>query len=394
MHPTSLPSELLILILTFVEETSDLSNIRLASHTLNSLVVPLLFRTIVVTDDITSANRLISLQTAAGDESRTAVQEIIFRGRRSLSDARTVFLDATSKPARRTRAALATAFSQLGAKFINLHTIQLDFHPFRQLEKLALPPPPTHFHLLQLGLLRALSAHPPPPSLSSLTLINLIPTSDKIPLDEDLFHQLKLLEISVLGDGAYNAAVLYDFWETSIASLLNHAAPRLTSLGLSSITNQHPAGVRPRLPFNSTLHFPFLTNLSLINFIFAPTHAADSPDNDLLAFILRHKSTLTHLTLAYCAVYGGDSMPGVYPRPWRSIFQRLQEELTYLRRFDFAHIVGFQYVVQLVPPDHSALVLGFFYDDGEARMRMREGDCDAYERLMEGVRERALDVVA
>lgn len=115
---------------------------------------------------------------------------------------------------------------------------------------------------------------------------------------------------------------LRDFWETSIPSILK-SAPRLTSLTL--ITDE-AVGVFPAAPLTN-IHFSALTSLSLYGLVLD----AASRDTDLLEFIIRHKTTLAHLQLVECTVYGGETR--TYLRPWHAVLRRLRQELLHLRSF-------------------------------------------------------------
>jgi hypothetical protein len=109
--------------------------------------------------------------------------------------------------------------------------------------------------LLQLELFAVLATHPPP--LISLTLNNVIAMPHKIYTMEafqNIFRSLATLSISVVsdqGDGAYQQAPLFDFWEIGIPSILQSAA-RLTSL---TVRSDQLVGFRPAAPL-ATVHSP------------------------------------------------------------------------------------------------------------------------------------------
>ncbi|KAF8132167.1 hypothetical protein K438DRAFT_1885001 [Mycena galopus ATCC 62051] len=318
----SVPVELLLAIVDWVEDSTVLFNLRLVSHTFNAVAAPLVFRVLYVRDSVQSAEGLACFQ-ASDPATRSAVQEIVFDGdpigRGSWSDEYI-----TGQPG---RDALFAAFSGL-AKFPALHTLRFKFYPrFQELETSVFPENPSHFLLLQLGLFAVLAAHPMP-SLTSLELTNLIPVPHNIYATQafqNFFRPLTTLRISVLSDRSnqdarYADSSLCDFWEASIPSILK-ISTRLTSLTMRS---DYPVGIRPASPL-AFIHLPMLTTLSLDNFVLDPARA----DYDIVESIVRHKATLTQLELFECSVYSVEK--GVYPRPWHTVFQRFRQELLGLR---------------------------------------------------------------
>ncbi|KAF8190385.1 hypothetical protein K438DRAFT_924304 [Mycena galopus ATCC 62051] len=354
---SQLPLELLLAIVELIvaEDTAAALEIRLVSKTFNALVAPLAFRVLSVRDSVQSAEGLACMQ--AGDTATiNAVQEIVFRGNPEDSDSydenaeyEDADEDANDEDAddeeadslgdedvsgKEGRDALFAAFSGL-TKFCNLKILRFEFHS--KFRELGTSDNPSHFLLLQTGLFAVLAAHPPP-SLTSLALHNLIAIPHNIYATDafqNIFRPLTALDVTVIADGGrgygfdtvndrgYNDPQLCDFWETSIPSILKNAT-NLISLALGS--NYPQVGVRPSLPL-AGIHLPLLTNLSLDYFVLDPARA----DYDIVEFIVRHKATLTHLKFVDCYVYGVE--PGVYPRPWRAVLQRFQQELPGLRSF-------------------------------------------------------------
>jgi hypothetical protein len=221
--------------------------------------------------------------------------------------------------------ALQTAFAGL-ARFPNLRALQLDFHGIYQEDEAHDIGSPSHFLRLQLGLFATLAAVLLP--FTSLKLNNVIPKPDDIYTQQDflgILRPLKELSISVISDiweGAYQEEPLVEFWEISVAKMVRSAVS-VTTLTLGS--NQ-AVGACPVLPIADTF-LPQLSSLTLRNFALEPSN----PTNDVLAFILRHKSTLTHLELHDCTLDGGEELD--YPRPWHVVFSLLETELSVLRSF-------------------------------------------------------------
>ncbi|KAJ7026988.1 hypothetical protein C8F04DRAFT_1238364 [Mycena alexandri] len=112
----------------------------------------------------------------------------------------------------------------------------------------------------------------------------------------------------------------------------------------------------PRLLFTD-MSFPQLISLTLHQFALVPFF----PESDVVAFILRHKATLTHIELQSCSINGGHD--GVFPRPWFAVFTLFQAELACLREFVFENEVfpdeyGFQRDVQF---EYTSMDPGFGY---------------------------------
>ncbi|KAJ6632181.1 hypothetical protein B0H10DRAFT_2206583 [Mycena sp. CBHHK59/15] len=85
-------------------------------------------------------------------------------------------------------------------------------------------------------------------------------------------------------------------------------------------------GVYPAISFKNTL-MPHLESLSLHNFALEPS----IPDYDVVEFIVRHKRTLTSLTLDECSIDGGKDAR--FTRLWGAVLRRFEVELCALRVF-------------------------------------------------------------
>ncbi|KAJ7450067.1 hypothetical protein B0H11DRAFT_2246991 [Mycena galericulata] len=323
-----LPPELLTKIAKDVEGDPALLSLRLASQTLKSVVTPAAFRVVIVKDSVESANSVSFLQGC--DESVTAaVHEIIFQG-----DAQP---DAPQQWSRESsggagREALVTTFSGL-AKFPNLEHLRFEFHnDYQEEDSHEVPTNPTHFLRLQWALFDALASNPLP-TLVSLTLNNLIGVPNEIYARENfhnIFRPLKMLTISAISDldyeGSYFQEPLVEFWEESIAHMVRSSVS-LTSLTLRS---DQTVGAYPPLSFKNTF-LPHLSELVLHRFALDPM----IPDSDVVAFIVRHKATLTRLELHRCSIDGGEDM--AYPRPWHAVLALFETELGSLRTFVLQH---------------------------------------------------------
>jgi hypothetical protein len=226
---------------------------------------------------------------------------------------------------------LKTVFSGL-AKFSNLKILRLDFHNCYQeegaVETSDCWEDPTHFLKLQSDIFTALAAHPLP-SLVSMALNNLLAIPDEIYAKEEfqqIFRSLEELHVSVLsdtnGEGSYYQEPLVEFWETSVPHVVRSAVA-LTAL---TIRSDLPVGSGPMLTTKDLFH-PHLASLALHQFKFDPA----LPDSDMVAFILRHKATLTRLELHGCSIDGGED--GEFPRPWNAVLKQFETELGALREF-------------------------------------------------------------
>ncbi|KAJ7688157.1 hypothetical protein B0H17DRAFT_1332226 [Mycena rosella] len=314
------PVELLLAIATNVKSDSVLLHLRPVSKTLNSVVTPLAFRVLTVKDSVQSANALSFLQEC--DPSITsAVREVIFEGDTERWRAEA---DTSGEAGRQ---ALKTAFSGL-AKFPNLEQLRFDFHDDYEDISHETPENPTHSLRLQLDIFAALATSPPP-TLVSLTLNNVIAVPNAI-YEEEAFHSvfrgLRTLHLSVLSDadneGSYYQDPLVEFWAKSVAHMVR-SATAVTSLAIRS---DQDVGAYPALSFKNT-HLPHLESLTLESFVFEPM----IPDSDVVAFILAHKATLTHLMLRECSIDGGEDC--VFLRPWHAMLALFEAELGCLRTF-------------------------------------------------------------
>ncbi|KAJ6551319.1 hypothetical protein B0H19DRAFT_1378082 [Mycena capillaripes] len=322
---TSLPLELLQTITTEVEHHPSIFNLRLVSKIFNSVASPSAFRMVVVKDSVKSADAISFLQSC--NKSLTSlVRELVFRGDR---EGETGWRDETSGESGRN--ALKSAFSGLSS-FPNLQSLRFDFHDCYQEEHFdTVPDDPTHFLLLQNVLFTALAANPPPP-LVSLTLNNMIAMPDDIYAEEDflrIFTPLQQLNISVLStqDGRmYFRQPIRYFWNPNISSIIRRA----TALTTLTICSDQPIGVYLTLSLKETL-LPHLASL-VLHHVALDTSA---PDADVVAFILRHRATLTRLELHRCSVNAGPD--GVFARLWNGIFGLFETELRGLRDFVLEH---------------------------------------------------------
>ncbi|KAK7044528.1 Pribosyltran domain-containing protein [Favolaschia claudopus] len=324
-----LPVELLEAIIKIVkdDESSNLLSLRLVSKVLNQLSTPLAFREIVIKDSVKSAQAVAFVQSCDGSL-RSLVREVIFKG-----DAVCLQEDeeSTDSLGEDNREALQTVFSGL-AKFDNMKSLKLVFHElFEEEDSFQLPGDPSHYLRLQRQIFRALSSSPPPVSLISLTMQNVISMPDDIYLDQD-FHQLftglQDLSISVLSDveyeGSYYQDPLVDFWAASMTALVG-ASTGLTGL---TIRSDQIIGTYPALSF-AGVSMPRLSSLTLYDFALEPLFS----DSDAVVFILRHKPTLEHLKLVGCSIDGGEE--GEFTRPWHAVFSLFEAELDNIQEFVF-----------------------------------------------------------
>ncbi|KAF8198196.1 hypothetical protein K438DRAFT_2016302 [Mycena galopus ATCC 62051] len=279
-----LPLELLHIITENLEDDPSILNLRLVSKTLNSVATPLAFRVIVVKDSLKSAQAVSFLQDCNG---------------------------------------VVTSL------FSNLEKVRFDFNPeYEEEYNYQIPENPTHYLLLQNAIFAAFAANPHP-SLMSLTMNNLIAVPVNIYANESfhqVFRSLQALDISVLCDaeseGSYFQDPLVDFWDKSLPHMIRSA----TAVTALTIRSNLPVGAYPALSFKDTF-LPGLSSLALYRFVLEPA----LPESDVVAFILRHKTTLTHLTLHDCSIDGGEE--GEFPRPWHAVFETFKTELGALREF-------------------------------------------------------------
>ncbi|KAJ7255882.1 hypothetical protein B0H12DRAFT_1113275 [Mycena haematopus] len=311
-----LPLELFKVIAKDVERDPSIFSLRLVSKTANAVVTPLAFRVVVVNDTLKSAKAVLFLQEC--DESITSlVNELAFRGDPE-----------QDKEGEEAREALKTVFSRL-SKFPKLHNLRFNFHDNFEEEVYEMFETPSRYLLLQQGIFRAMAANPLPPSLVSMTLNNLISIPDGIYLDAD-FHrilaQLHSLHISVLSnaddEGAYFQEPIVEFWDTSMSAIIRSA----TSLTTLTIQSDQPVGSCPALSFMDA-SLPQLASLTLHNFDLQDT------GEDAVAFIIRHKATLSRLALRGCSIDGGED--GTFTRPWHAVLELFEKELDHLREFVF-----------------------------------------------------------
>ncbi|KAJ7214721.1 hypothetical protein B0H12DRAFT_1155052 [Mycena haematopus] len=312
-----LPLELFSVIAQDVEHDPSIFSLRLVSKTVNAVATPLAFRVVVVNDTLKSAKAVLFLQDC--DESITSlVNEIAFRG------------DPDQKEeGEEAREALNTVFSRL-PKFSKLHNLRFDFHNnFEEEDVFEMPENPSRYLLLQQEIFRAMAANPPPPSLVSMTLNNVISIPDDIYLDAGfhrIFAQLRSLDISVLSnaddEGAYFQEPIVEFWDTSMSAIIRSA----TSLTTLTIQSDQPVGSCPAPSFMD-VSLPQLASLTLHNFDLQDT------GEDAVAFIVRHKATLSRLALRGCSIDGGEV--GTFTRPWHAVLELFEKELIHLREFVF-----------------------------------------------------------
>ncbi|KAJ6495899.1 hypothetical protein DFH09DRAFT_1337230 [Mycena vulgaris] len=379
------PLELLQVIATDLESESALFQLRLVSKTLNSVATPLAFRVVTVRDSVKSAEALSFLQGCDGSIT-SAIREIIFQGDPEgspdngygwIGESRSINVGDTSGEAG--RKVLKTAFSGL-AKLTNLEHLRFDFHGSYEEESThEIPDDPTHFLRLQLDLFAALAVGPPP-SMVSLTLNNVLAFPDPIYAQEDfhsVFRSLQTLHISVLSDveyeGSYFQEPLVEFWDESVAHMVRSAAA-LTSL---TIQSDQAVGAGPFLSFMNTF-LPNLTSLTLESFALEPWF----PESDVVAFIVAHKATLTHLELRGCSIDGG--VDSDFPRPWHAVLALFEAELGCLRTFvlDDSDEDGEG------PFAYTRLDRGFGYMSVDEAVDGAEGDAAALESLLLVVKSR------
>ncbi|KAJ7876583.1 hypothetical protein B0H13DRAFT_2548627 [Mycena leptocephala] len=332
-----LPLELFQVISKDVEHDPSIFSLRLVSKTVNSVVTPLAFRVIIVNDSVKSAEAVSFLQgcdksvTSLATRRRKAIRTIGEASRPTLCSTHHLIEAIKAETSGEAgRAALRAVFSAL-TKFPNLQNLRLDFHDQWQEDTThEIPENPTHFLLLQNELFATLAANPPPP-LMSLTLNNVLAVPDNIYAQEDfhrIFRPLQKLEISVLSavdyEGSYFQDPLIEFWLDNIVHMIRSA----TAVTALTIRSDQDVGACPSLSFKD-MSFPRLTSLALHQFVFEP----GIPEVDVVAFILRHKTTLERLELHDCSIDGGED--GDFPRLWHAVFALFEAELSSLREFVF-----------------------------------------------------------
>ncbi|KAJ6523330.1 hypothetical protein B0H19DRAFT_1276981 [Mycena capillaripes] len=381
-----LPLELLESIVKGVGHDPSLFSLRLVSKTLSYVVTPLAFTAVVVKDSTKSAEAVSFLQGC--DESVTSqVREIIFRGHTQRAEGGEE--DSASNETARTggRRALGTVFSQM-KKFPKLRNLHLDFHGrYEEDEGFTRGDTvdnPTYFLLVQREILTALAANPPS-SLVSLTLHNLIPVRHDIYAQENfhrIFGRLEALEISVLSDvdliGAHIEDPFTAFWKESVPHMIRSA----TALTTLTIRSSLPVGVVPKVP-SGNICLPRLASLALHKFQL-------NGWDDIVKFILRHKSTLTHLELHDCSssVDAGENTD--YLCSWHEILALFEAELGGLRDFVFENKRDVDEDVIVRDPRFEYTVedsgIEFFIFGGE--VHGEEQDLPALESLLAVVKSR------
>ncbi|KAJ6495331.1 hypothetical protein C8R45DRAFT_167624 [Mycena sanguinolenta] len=323
MSVTRLPLELVHVIARDVDGPLDLVNLRLVSKDLNSKITPVALRVIVVNDSVKSAKAVSFLQDC--HESITSlVQEVVFQGDPENREP-------SEEPG---RDALKIVFSGL-TKFCNLQKLRLDLHDTWDEDDPE--ESPSHYLLLQNEIFAALAVNPPP-SLTSLTLNNVIAISHNIYTQENfqrVFLSVRELNISVLSDafleGNYCDESLGEFWEQSVTPMVRIAIA-VTALTIES--DQLIGPCSPSLDLGDII-LPHLSSLVLRQIDIQATGAED--------FILSHKAMLTRLELHESAMDGGfremltpfGGFGAVFPRPWHVVFASFEAELGVLREFVF-----------------------------------------------------------
>ncbi|KAF8198187.1 hypothetical protein K438DRAFT_2016294 [Mycena galopus ATCC 62051] len=372
-----LPLELLQIIVENLKDGPSILNLRLVSKTLNSVATPRAFRVVIVRDSVKSA-QAVSLLQDCNEAVTASVREVVFQGDYG-----------EQEPEETAREGLKMVFSRL-TKFPNLQKLQFDFNPeYEEEDNYQIPENPTNYLQLQNAILAALAANPPP-SLVSLTLNNLIAMPDDIYAQESfhrVFRSLQALDISVLCDaeseGSYFQDPLVDFWNKSLPHMIRSA----TAVTALTIRSNLPVGAYPALSFKDTF-LPGLSSLALYRFVLEPA----LPDSDVVAFILRHKATLTHLTLHDCSIDGGEE--GEFPRPWNAVFETFKTELGALREFvleNEAEIYHRHVVGRDSRFEYTRLDPGWGYMPSEGELPSGGLDLPALESLMDLVESRQPD---
>ncbi|KAJ7572534.1 hypothetical protein C8J56DRAFT_989378 [Mycena floridula] len=192
-------------------------------------------------------------------------------------------------------------------------------------------------------------------SLTTLNLINLVATGSKALYENPSFHQFlsipKHLSISVLWeddidddrqfiihgdlDANYTPA-LQGFWQNHITKDI------LSSTSLSRLESLDLRSPEPILRMAcGIITFPQLKKLSLTKVLFDLQGSVED-------FIVRHKSSLNHLTLHTCSIYHHE-----YNLPrhlWSNIWDRFADELADLVSFKLTTKAANRYAfMELVP---------------------------------------------
>ncbi|KAJ7641776.1 hypothetical protein FB45DRAFT_361725 [Roridomyces roridus] len=195
---------------------------------------------------------------------------------------------------------------------------------------------------MYLKVFETLANSHPPPSLTSLGLINVRAAPDSLYSREDfltIFRPLKKLEIAAnsgdyedqLDEETFPDPGRVEFWDKSLPNVIR-SATALTSLTLRT---DHWVGGFPALSFKDVF-LPQLTEFVLQRFMFEPA----IPDYDIVQFVIRHKDTLTRLDFQHCTIgssHGGDGGQHdlVWQRPWHAVFTAFAVELGKLTEFAY-----------------------------------------------------------
>ncbi|KAF8146944.1 hypothetical protein K438DRAFT_490960 [Mycena galopus ATCC 62051] len=334
MHLTALPLELVQNVVEGVGKL-DLVNLRLVSKSLNSVITPIAFRVVTVTDSVKSAEAVSFLQDSDGSVT-SVVHEVVFTSRVydfwALDELDEV--EAASKEVE--RHALSLVFSGL-IKFCNLRRLRLNFHD--KYEEESDPQDHsewTHYLHLQNDIFTAIASNPPPP-LISLTLVNVIAVPTGIYAEERfqlLFRSLHELHIDILSnadlEGGHCDEPLGEFWAKQCVPSIIRGATAIKSL---TIISDQAVGGQPTMSLDD-IFLPHLSSLVLHQLF----------HRGVVDFVLRHKATLARLELHECSMDGGGlydmlapegGFGSVFPQPWHAVFASFEAELGVLRHFAF-----------------------------------------------------------
>ncbi|KAJ7591643.1 hypothetical protein C8J56DRAFT_1025107 [Mycena floridula] len=369
------PAELFLEILPWIPSKADLLSFRSTSKQFGSLATRQAFRTIAVDFDKKTALGFIALQS--NDLAKHVEKVRFLGGRGSISDFwvhddeeyeyeyelhpdfacdacdqindcdsdsgdyidhECPVLPSSSDRLKERTDALCLAFSGLG-KFPALRMLTLDFlSEYRENDWESTDSQGCSLSLLfQRQFLTVIADNSTSlTSLTTLNLHNLIASESRILYEKPSFRQFisipKHLGISVLweenelrGEGCcgrcrmesftgheHHAPELEQFWDDHLTNdiLATVSRSHLVSLNLKS--------PEPIFMACGAITFPELRKLSLTKVIFDQQGVVEN-------FILRHKSTLKHLTLDTCPIYHAEYDPP--PRFWSSIWDKFANEL-------------------------------------------------------------------
>lgn len=233
--------------------------------------------------------------------------------------------------------ALKTAFSNLSC-FSSLTELELKFQSFNR--PLELNNGATSYSELprvhiEQQLISQFTSHPIPPGITSFRLKNLTPIPNTF-LNfnhfQNLMHSIKKLEITYIS-ASFEGNSSNGFWLCNVCKDMLRAATSITHLSLGTHNgvdiddDGHSAHVPPYDTIAcDDIYFQHLTHLTFNGVVFGLDVATEG-------FILRHKETLTHLTLQNCMVYDETNR-------WANVWRDLEVEMISLISLKVSHYLS------------------------------------------------------